>query len=475
VIPFKTTTTPQEDEVMKNTKIAALLFAIGISVQAFATDGYFGHGYGMKAKGMGGAATASTSDSFGGANNPASMVWVGDRLDVGMDLFSPRRSAERSGSLAGINTGGSVSSDSNLFFIPEFGYNKMLGSNMSAGVTVYGNGGMNTNYRGGQIAGGAGTVCNNFNPGYASYNMLCGTGNLGVNFIQLIVAPTFSIKVNKDNSFGVSLLLGYQKFAAQGVDGFYGFTPAPVVPLAANNYLTNRGYDDAHGYGMRLGWMGRITENVSLGAAYSTKMTMSKFDKYRDLFAGQGNFDVPESLNLGISVRATPNLTIAADYERIGYSGIKSVGNPSTNTGNSTQGTGFTTASLGCDSCRGFGWQSVNVFKLGAEYQYSQNLVLRAGFNHGDNPIQGRDVTFNILAPGVIQDHYTLGFTYGLSKDSELTMAYTHASENSVTAPSLLNNWVTTTPGVPGGIGIAGNETIKMYQDTLGIAYGMKF
>ena len=54
-------------------------------------------------------------------------------------------------------------------------------------------------------------------------------------------------------------------------------------------------------------------------------------------------------------------------------------------------------------------------------------------------------------------------------------MAYMHATEKSVTGSSLYNNWVTTTPGVPGGVGIAGNETIKMYQNSLGIAYGMKF
>lgn len=460
---------------MKPTKIAVLLAAVGLSASAFATDGYFAHGYGMTAKGMGGAATAMAKDSFGGANNPASMVWAGDRLDVGVDLFSPKRSAERSGSLAGINTNGSVSSESNLFYVPEFGYNKMLGWDMSAGVTVYGNGGMNANYPGSQIPGGAGTVCNQFNPGYAAYNMLCGSGNLGMNLVQLIVAPTFSMKVNKSNSVGVSLLIGYQKFAAQGLDGFYGFTPAPFTPLATNNNLTNRGYDDSHGYGLRLGWMGNVSDTVTLGASYTSKMKMSKFDKYKDLFPAQGLFDMPESFNLGIAFKATPALTIAADYQKINYGGITSIANPSTNTGNSNMFTGFTIGSLGCDSCRGFGWDSVNVFKLGAEYQFNSKLTLRAGYNRTDNPIQGRDVTFNIIAPGVIEDHYTLGFTYNLSKDSELTMAYMHANKNSVTASSLFNNWVTTTPGVPGGVGIAGSETIQMYQNSLGIAYGLKF
>jgi len=74
-------------------------------------------------------------------------------------------------------------------------------------------------------------------------------------------------------------------------------------------------------------------------------------------------------------------------------------------------------------------------------------------------------VTFNIIAPGVVKDHVTLGFTYNVSRDSELTMAYMHAFKNSVTAPSLFNGW----------LGGNATETIKMYEDSLGIAYSVKF
>jgi long-chain fatty acid transport protein len=37
-----------------------------------------------------------TMDTFGGANNPATMVFVGDGIDFGLDVFSPQRSAARS-------------------------------------------------------------------------------------------------------------------------------------------------------------------------------------------------------------------------------------------------------------------------------------------------------------------------------------------------------------------------------------------
>lgn len=452
---------------MKRTVLTSALIAVfAIPSVALATDGYFAHGYGMKAKGMGGAATAMAIDTFGGANNPASMVWAGDRLDIGLDLFSPRRDVSRNGSAAGID--GAVTSGSNLFFIPEFGYNRMLGSDKSVGISVYGNGGMNTDFNGGQISA-ASPVCGGFNAASGQpgpYNLLCGNGKLGVNFEQLIIAPTFAMKVNKDHSFGASLLVARQTFKAEGLSGFFGFTsPAAGGPPAyAGNNLTERGNDSTWGYGLKLGWMGKMSDTVSLGASYTSKAKMAKFDKYKDLFAGQGYFDIPQSFSLGIAFKATPDWTMAADYQRIDYSGIKSVANPSTTAGDGLPPFGGIPNTLGCDSCRGFGWSSVNVFKLGAEYRYNPKLMLRAGYNHTDNPIQGRDVTFNIIAPGVVQDHATLGFTYNLSNDSELTMAYMHAFKNSVQAPSLFNRF-----GVP-----AGTETIRMYQDSLGIAYSMK-
>jgi long-chain fatty acid transport protein len=447
---------------MKKGFVAAAIVAALSPAGAFATDGYFSHGYGMKAKGRAGASTAMTTDTFGGANNPATMVWIGDRLDVGLDWFSPQRNAERTGSLAGLDA--AADSDSGNFLIPEFGYNKMLNPGMSLGVTVYGNGGMNTNYPGGQIAAGS-PVCGQFNPGATGpYNMLCGTGRLGVDLMQLIVAPTFAMKAGSRHSFGISPLLGYQRFKAQGLQGFQGFTPNPAT-FATDNHLTNNGYDNSTGFGVRVGWLGRLSDSVSAGAAYATRMKMSKFDKYKDLFAEEGGFDLPSNWNAGLALAATSRLTLALDYQRINYSEVKSVGNPSTNTGNAVAGTGFTVGSLGCADCRGFGWQDVNVVKLGVEYQYSQALTLRAGYNHSDNPIQARDVTFNILAPGVVQDHVTAGFTYAVGKSSEVTLAYMHAFQHSVSGPSLYNSF-----GVP-----AGNEKIQMYENSLGIAWGTRF
>ena len=433
---------------MKVKKIVVSMLAAGVMVSplAHATNGYFSHGYGMKAKGMGGAATAMANDTFGGANNPASMVWVGDRLDIGVDLFMPKRSVSRQGStgFGGVYDGTSESG-SNYFLIPEFGYNKLINPNLSLGVTVYGNGGMNTDFNPG-LNGGAGAAA--FAPSCAGApaNILFGCGKLGVDLMQLIIAPTASYKINESNSVGISPLLGYQKFKVDGLQAYdetLAFAGGGTFTSSQGN-VTNRGYDDSTGWGVRIGWLGKLSDTVSVGAAYSSRMRMSAFGKYKGLFAEGGDFDIPENYNIGIAVKAAPKTTVAFDIQQINYSDVKSIANGVSNSLASMAVGAYPVAPnrLGDANGSGFGWRDQTVYKFGVEYEYNNGLVLRAGYNYGKSPVRGdtmNDVTFNILAPGVVEQHLTLGTTWTLANKSELTVSYMHAFSNSVTGPSRVN------------------------------------
>ena len=410
---------------MKFTRMFAFLALAGLVTGAQATNGYFSHGYGMKAKGMAGASTANTDDAFGGANNPAAMAFAGNRLDLGVDLFSPRREASRSGSF-GLD--GSADSKSNYFLIPEVGYNHMVNPNLALGVTVYGNGGMNTNYTGGQI-----------NCGFGPANLLCGSGNLGVDLMQLIVAPTAAFKLAPNHSIGVSPLLGYQRFKAEGLQAF------GVMNASGGNL----GYDDAFGYGLRVGYLGKITPSVSIGAAYASKMNFDEFGKYAGLFAEQGGFDIPSNYNVGVAWQIAPSFKLALDYQRINFSSVNSVGNAANSPG-----------AFGADNGPGFGWEDVKVWKLGMEYKYSPKMTFRAGLSRNNSPIESSEATINILAPAVIENHATLGFTHTLASGNELSVAYMHAFKNDVEGPSSL--------------GAGGTDKIKMYQNSIGIQYSWK-
>jgi len=446
---------------MKFKKLACALLAAGFLAPtlASATNGYFSHGYGMKNKGRAGVSTAFTDDTFGGANNPAQMAFVGQRLDVGIDWFSPIREASRFGSAGG--TGAfdfSEKSSAENYFIPEFGYNMMINPNMSLGVTVYGNGGMNTTYdSGAAITRGGCAALGGTNPA----NPLCGVGSLGVNLSQLIIAPTLAYKINEQNSIGVAPLIGYQTFKS------YGLQPFGAISSFPPSVQVNPGADDAWGLGARIGWLGKF-DRFSVGAAYATKIYMDKFDKYKGLFADQGSFDIPANFNAGVKFDATPQLTFGLDYQYIWYGDVEAIANSSRVPGcvpTGPFGPGAGAACLGAtDSSIGFGWNNMGVIKAGVEYKPTEKWVLRAGYSWGDQPIDSADVTFNILAPGVIEQHVTLGFTYEINKESEVTMAGMYAFDNDVTGPA-------TNPYFP----VGGTETIKMHQYSLGIAYSMKW
>lgn len=185
-------------------------------------------------------------------------------------------------------------------------------------------------------------------------------------------------------------------------------------------------------------------------------MKMGKFDKYRGLFAENGGFDIPSHYSVGVAFTPTPTVTVALDYGRINYSDVRSVGNPS-----------LPVAPLGAANGPGFGWQDISVVKVGVAWRMSDAMTLRAGYNRSGNPIRAADVTFNILAPGVMKDHYTAGFTYAISKDDEVSGALTYAKRQSVTGASLFNGFI--------GPGAAGNETIRMHQISVGLSWSRKF
>ena len=123
------------------------------------------------------------------ATNPAGMVFVGDRIDLGLAIFSPNpRSYEATqpggAAIFAVGFDEKVESDDRMFLIPHFGKNWVYDANSTMGVTVYGNGGMNTQYPNDATClqpGGSGTYC---------------AGGAGINLEQLFVNGSYSRKIN---------------------------------------------------------------------------------------------------------------------------------------------------------------------------------------------------------------------------------------------------------------------------------------
>jgi len=426
----------------KKTLIAVTVSGLMASSAAYATNGYFAHGYSTKEKGLAGAGVAHSQDSMAVANNPAGIAGMGSRMDVGAALFNPNRGYTVTGAPsitpATCPTGGeaicgafsldegSIDSDSDLFLIPHFGYVRQLDSETSVALGVYGNGGMNSNYAGGGASyflpaafGGPDAVVNP--PG------TFGAGNAGVNLAQLFFNLAYAKKINADHSVGASLIVAYQKFSADGLGSFAGRS-------VDGAHLSSNGSDTSTGFGAKLGWQGKVAPAVTLGASYQTKTAMSEFDDYAGLFAESGDFDIPATMSLGAAWAIDDQSTLVVDIQQIYYEGVDSISNPINNLFTScTPGIPATgTGCLGGSQGAGFGWEDMTVVKVGYEWAQGDN-IMRVGLSHGSQPIPESEVMFNILAPGVMETHLTFGMTMPLGSDTEFSFAGMYAPSNDVT------------------------------------------
>lgn len=439
---------------MQHKKKYGLALAIAAALaapSAFATNGYFSHGYSIKEKGMAGVGAALPQDSLAAATNPAGMVMVGSRLDVGASLFSPHRSYTVRGMPSGApGTFGlfpeTVDSESEYFLIPHFGWNRMLNADSSVGVSVYGNGGMNTDYPR-SAGGGFGVFGAGMVPGAER--------RTGVDLAQLFVNVTYAQKITPTSSWGISPILAYQRFKARGLAAFGGFSTDPTK-------LTDNDYDSSTGLGAKIGIMGEVAPGVTLGGSYQTKVRMSELDDYRGLFAEKGDFDIPSTATVGVAWKVTPASVLAFDVQRIWYTDVASVSNPLMPALGAC-GMGDVTQCLGTSNGSGFGWDDMTIYKIGYQWDTSQAWTWRVGYSYGEQPIPSSEVLFNILAPGVIEQHLTFGFTNRLSNMTEWSFFAMYAPEKEVSGPNPLE--------APG----AQRITLRMDQWEVGASWGMKF
>ena len=418
------------------------ILVVALSGVALATNGYFPHGVGLKAKAVGGAAVAWPQDALSGANNPAAPGFLGSRFDVGLDLFRPDRGSDIAGHAYGDMVDGEYDGNGKSnFWVPELGYNNQYRDNLAIGFALYGRGGMNTTY--------------------TTPIPLFGMTNAGVDLMQMIFVPYVAYKVTENHSIGFGINFAWQAFEATGLEVF-----ADTVMTSDTTYVgkystdpmsvTNNGHESSMGMGVTVGWMGRVHESVDLGLVYQSRTYMGRFKKYQGLFAEMGDFDIPPSLAGGITVRANEKATLAFDVQHIWYSNIKAINNPLL--------PNFGQAPLGDDGGAGFGWQDVTAFKFGLAYDATEKVKLLGGYNYGAQPIPQSETLFNMLAPGVVEHHLTLGATVLAGSRTEITFAYMHAFDKKVEGSNSI-------PDMMGG----GEANLRMSENSFGVAVGRTF
>lgn len=443
----------------RNARALALATVAACASQAHATNGYYAHGTGLYEKSMAGATVALEGDALSQASNPSSILALGNRLDGAVSLFMPYRNYEVTGAASKCMPCGpgmpfsfsigdgrqEIDSENNLFPIPAIGYVHQIDDASAWGLAAYGQGGMNTEYRNGVAFMGPNRLPGTLGGGAA------GTGSTGVDLEQMFVTATYARRFG-DHDLGLSAVGVYQRFEMSGLSAFAGFSTSP-------QNISDNGHDDSMGLGAKLGYQYHLTENLHVGLGWRPEIRMSKFDDYAGLYANGGGFNIPENMQAGFGW-SSEGRSLGLEYERINFSDVGSVGNPGTSALMQCMG-GASGHCLGGSQGAGFGYGDVEVYKIGYEWRVNPRLSWRVGFSRGNNPVSESEMLFGLLAPAVMERHFTTGFTLELDGDWQLTSAAMYSPESTIEGPN---------PFDP-----AQTIEVSMHQYELSLGFGRKF
>jgi len=359
----------------------AAAMALG-ATSAFATNGDHLIGLGAKSRAMGGVSIGMPFGAESGINNPALLSSVkGTQISFGGTLFAPNVKYDAK------DGNGKQDSAADLNVIPEVSVGNKVGDHFYWGIGIWGTAGMGTDYRSENSE--------------STMNMVT-----ALQLMQLGVPVAYEM-----NGFSI------------------GFTP--IVQYGALDINYNPGVNVGQGLAqdLKLTWNAGISYNagaLTLGAVYRAEIPM----KYKgQLSAATGPFvglnifsepfsdelTQPAEIGAGFSFKLNRYNTIAFDYKQVKWGEAK----------------GY----------KEFNWKNTDVYAVGYQFEVD-GYALRAGYNHGTQPIEEADGTtragaalnvFNLLGvPAVVEDHITAGASAPLTDQLSVDLAFVYALQTKV-------------------------------------------
>lgn len=403
---------------MKRTIKLAVAAAVALSsTAAFATNGDHLIGMGAKARGMGGIGIGMSHGAESGLSNPALITTVkGTQVSFGGTVFMPDVQTD-----TGMGQG-SVTSLADLSVIPEVALAQNLGGGISWGIGMYGTAGMGTDYRNGVTGYNNFNMVTNLQLMQFALPIAYNTGSFSIGIAPVIQYGALDINFNSDSD-------------NNSTNGFQ-----------AQNNGTGVAQDLGLGYNVGATY---TADGLTVGASYKSAINMT-YDRAITTAASvfgltsiTNSLEQPAEIGVGASYSMGGN-TFAVDYKRINWSDA--------------------------NGYKDFGWEDQDVYMFG--YEYAQdNFALRVGYNYAKSPIKDMGgstqagAALNVLNllgfPAMVEQHYTVGGTYGFNKTTSIDLAYVYVPEATETLSAA-------------GIGM-GNVTTKHSQDAISAQVNFNF
>lgn len=455
---------------MKLTRVAiAIATSAMISTPVLATNGDNLIGLGAQSRAMGGTGAAAAMGSESALNNPALLGKTkGTEFTIGGTLFMPNVKAKTNVATQaykdlGVSTqaptvSDTSSADTNV--IPEVSLSHEINNNLTFGLGIFGSAGMGVNYK--DLSDTTGTNAALFQA----------QSNLQI----MRFAPSIAYNTSRFG-FGFAPILQYGSLDMNYQADITGDGKADVIGSGMSSDL---------GWGYNIGGYFDINKNLTIGIDYQSAIDMKYDDQITQAACGFGlgktgckiggntmsnqanaitsdNLEQPAELKVGIAYTHGA-LTFTGDYKKIQWGSAK----------------GY----------KDFNWKDQDVIALGAKYD-AQKFWLGVGYNYAEDPIEEKNPNVtnsqqayvnqavnlfnNHFFPGVVEQHFTFGGGYSLTKNLAIDGAITYAPQvtKTVNTTAVTAGMVQGAGGTPSGA--ATSHTVEHSQMGYTVSLRMNF
>ncbi|HEY2754250.1 MAG TPA: outer membrane protein transport protein [Pseudolabrys sp.] len=352
--------------------------------------------YGQGSSYAGVAAGGSLSSMFW---NPATMTQqrgIQSEVDL-MGIFPYASNTPKSGTLTGIPGFGGTNDTGDDAFVPSGYLSWQINPRLWLGVSLNSPFGLSVSFPSTWAGRDYGQQSN-----LKTYN----------------ATPSLAYQFNDWLSIGVGVQIEYANASvSQGVTPLF----LGAIPLADTANISGKGW----GYGFTVGATLTPTPTTTIGIGYRSAINQ-KLDGTLSVTgpaplgptAGSVNttLNLPDIVSLGLRQRIDSQWTLLGTVEWTNWSRI----------GTSTvlQGSGAAATIGGKAVTLPFDYKDGWFFSLGAEYQWTERLAVRAGVGYEISPISD-DVRIPLL-PDNDRTWLSIGSSYHISKDLVVDLAYSH-------------------------------------------------
>ena len=359
-------------------------------------------GIGPVNRSMGGAATAAPIESIGAlVHNPATLTGLANQLNFAAEVATPLVDIA---STVGGPLSNRTDSSSGWTTVPAVGlaWRPQPDLPVTFGIGLYGLAGYTLNY-----------------PARTTNPILTappgGFGNIYADVSFLQIAPAVAVELTDHLSFG----FGPTVMAGRLIASPFAF----ATPNTDGTYPTGAGTKYAWGLGFQTGVYWKGSNGLNWGASFKSPQWFQDFKSSainsdgtpRDL---KFEFDYPLIVSLGTSYSGIERLLLACDVRYFNWAGTPTLGDTAQ----------FATSG----QLLGLGWKDTWSVGVGAQYEATEILTVRAGYTYAQSPINSAIAGFNVGSPLILQHAINVGSSLKLAERLITNLTYYYSPQSEV-------------------------------------------